>query len=118
MMLDESLFVSGEIHERTIELADGKKHRLYFREVAALEFRRLALAERSNDEDVRVNCVARLIAASLCNEDGSAAITADKAQTLKSGPMNAIFAAVLDVNGEGGQKKVLKPEAKTTSGTS
>lgn len=117
-MLDDSLFVSGKIHERVIELPDGKKHVLHFREVPALEFRRLALAERSADEDVRVNCIARIIAASLCNPDGAPAITVEKAQTLKTVPMNAIFSAVLEVNGQGGQKKDLTPEAKTTSGTS
>lgn len=104
-MLDSTLFVSTNVQERTIKLPDGKKHVLYFKELPAVEFRRFYLASQSADEDVRVFAIAKLIAAALCDSDGKPAITAEKASELKAGPMNAIFEALLDVNGQGEAKK-------------
>jgi hypothetical protein len=46
-----------------------------------------------------------LICASLCNEDGSAAITMEQAMKLNAPAMNAIFEQVLFVNGQGAEKK-------------
>lgn len=117
-MLDDSLFVSATVHERDVELPDGKKHKLYFKEVPATEWRRFAMAERSDDEDARVNSVVILITSSLVNADGTPGITFERASMLKPAPMNAIFSAVLEVNGQGGQKKASKPGAKSASGTS
>jgi hypothetical protein len=74
-MLDKSFFVSTELQEREVELADGSKHVLYFKELPAIEFRRFALAEQSENENVKATSIAKLIAASLCDADGKLAIT-------------------------------------------
>lgn len=97
-MLDESFFVDGIAQKREVELPDGKKHNLYFKEASAIAFRKFRLAEDSTDPDVRAGSISILIAASLCNEDGSAAITIEQAHSLKAAPMAAIFSQVLDVN--------------------
>jgi len=99
-MLDKSLFVSSEVQEKKVKLTDGSEHTLYFKELPAIEFRRFALAEQSNDDDVRATSIAKLIAASLCEADGKPAITFDKALQLKASAMNAIFEAMLEVNGQ------------------
>lgn len=104
-MLDKSLFVSTNVQEREIKLPDGKTHVLYFKELPAIEFRRFYLASQSADEDVRVFAIAKLISAALCDSDGKPAVTPEQASQLKSGPMNLIFEALLDVNGQGEQKK-------------
>lgn len=104
-MIDQSFFVSSTAQKRTVELPDGKKHDLFFKEIPAVEFRRFSLAEQSGDENVRVGSIAKLICVSLCNEDGSPAITFEQAMMLKANAMNAIFAEVLIVNGQGDKKK-------------
>lgn len=118
-MLDESLFVSTKVHERTVELPDGKKHVLYFKELPAVTFRAFQLAEQSDNEDVRAGSMAKLIAASLCEANGKPAITYAKALTLKAGPTNAMVTEILKVNGMGDKaKNSLPPEAKDGSGES
>ena len=104
-MIDQSFFVSSTAQKRTVELPDGKKHDLFFKEIPAVEFRRFSLAEQSGDENVRIGSIAKLICVSLCNEDGSPAVTFEQAMMLKAGAMNAIFAEVLIVNGQGDKKK-------------
>lgn len=99
-MLDKSFFVSAELQEQEVELADGSKHILYFKELPAIEFRRFALAEQSDNENVRATSIAKLIAASLCEADGKSAITFDQALNLKASALNAIFEAMLEVNGQ------------------
>jgi hypothetical protein len=97
-MLDDSLFVSDTIHEKEVELPDGKKHTLYFKELPAIEFRKFSKAELSEDEEVQSSSMARLVVASLCEPDGKPAITLAKAKKLKAGPMNAIISAIMEVN--------------------
>lgn len=104
-MIDSSFFVSTEVQKRTVELPDGQKHELFFKEIPAIDFRRFSLAEQSDNEDVRASSLAKLICASLCNEDGTQAITFEQALNLKASAMNSIFAEVLAVNGQGSKKK-------------
>ncbi len=116
-MLDDSLFVSATVHEREVELPDGKKHKLHFKELPAVEFNRYVIARNSDDDDKRAIAIAPLIVASLVNPDGSKAITIERALQLKPAPMNAIFAVIMEINGQGDKKKDSKPEVTTTSGT-
>jgi len=99
-MLDDALFVSNQVHKKEIELADGTKHTLCFKELSAIEFRKFALAEQSDNDAVKALSIAQIIAASLCDEDGKSALTVEKASMLKPAAMNAIFAAILEVNGQ------------------
>lgn len=104
-MIAQSFFVSGEVHKRAVKLPNGETHDLFFKEIPATEFRRFSLSEQSPDEDVRISSIGKLICASLCNEDGSAAITLEQAMKLNAPAMNAIFEQVLFVNGQGAEKK-------------
>ena len=99
-MLNDAFFVSTQVHEKQVKLADGSEHTLYFKELPAIEFRKFSLAEQSEDEDVKAAALAKLIAASLCEPDGKAAITFNQALMLKADAMNAIFSAMLEVNGQ------------------
>lgn len=103
--LNESLFVSDEVHKRMVKLPDGNEHEMYFREVPATEFRKFQRAEQSDDEEQHVGSMAKLIVASLCEPDGRPALTLKKALTLKAGATKAIFEQVLIVNGYGDQVK-------------
>lgn len=104
-MLDKSFFVSPELFDRTVTLPGGVEHKLKFRQVANVEFRRFGLANNSKDEDERAESIALLIAASLCNEDGSPALTKDEARSLTAPAANALFQAVVDVNNLGATKE-------------
>lgn len=94
----DGFFVSTEVYERKVTLADGSEHVLHFRELPVTEFRRFALAERSQDEDVRVGSLSLLIAASLCQPDGKPAMTFEEASRLKPAVATALFDAALSVS--------------------
>ncbi len=96
--MDESLFVSDAVQVHDVTLADGKVYKLHFKEYSGAAFAQYALAIRSDDPQVRSQAPAILIAASVCNPDGSSALSFTKACTLKPAPMNAIFAKVMEVN--------------------
>ncbi|GAB2913698.1 hypothetical protein [Paralcaligenes ginsengisoli] len=102
-MLDDSLFVSATVHEREVDLPDGKKHTLYFKELPAVEFRKFGLAEKSEDEVRQSEAIFRLVAASLCEPDGAPALTFEKALTLKGPVLNALTKIILEINGSGKQ---------------
>lgn len=104
-MLDKSFFVSTEVREREVELPDGKKHKLYFKELTAADIGRYVNALNSQDEEQQIWANPRLIALSLCNADGTQAVTKEQAINLKPGVVGAILEAVRDVNGLGEQKK-------------
>lgn len=97
-MLDDSLFAGSDLHMRDVEI-DGKTHELWFKELPAVEFIRFHSLTSSADQDVRAGAAAKLIAACVVSPDGKPAMAYEKALTLKTKPLNAIFAAVLEVNG-------------------
>lgn len=97
-MLDDSLFASAALHKRDIDIG-GKTVELWFKELPAVEFIRFHAQTSSDDQDVRAGASARLVASCVVNPDGTQAMTYEKALTLKTKPLNAIFAAVLEVNG-------------------
>lgn len=116
-MLNEALFTSATVHEREITLGDGTKHVLNFREVHAAAFRKLQATSKNEDEQELA--ASKLIAASLCNPDGTDAITVEQAGQLKQGVRFAIAMAIGEVNGIGAHVgKVSPPEEKNGSGTS
>ena len=97
-MLDDSLFAGSDLHKRDVDVG-GVTVELWFKELPAVDFIRFHSLTSSSDEDVRAGAAAKLIAACVVNPDGTAAMSYDKALTLKTKPLNAIFAAVLEVNG-------------------
>lgn len=104
MALPKSFFAATDIQQREVELADGSKHILHFKELPAIEFRKFQMSEASTDDDVRISSIAKLIAASLVDADGKPAVTLKEALQLKGQPANAILSAILDVNGFGTPK--------------
>lgn len=117
MTLNQSLFTSDAVHEREITLGDGTKHVLYFREIPSSEFRKLQTSSKSDDQ--QEIAASKLIARSLCNPDGTDAITQEDAAKLKQGVRFAIALAIGEVNGIGAHVgKTSPPEVTNGSGTS
>lgn len=118
MPLSDALFISEQIHEREVTLADGQKHVLYFKELPAVDFRSYQLAEHSADETVRVTSMPKLVALSVCEPDGKPAMTLERAKMLKPEVMVALFSVILDLNQIGSKaKNSSPPEGKSGSGT-
>lgn len=119
-MLDAAFFISPELHQRPVELPDGSKYTLHFRELAVSQMRAYQLAQQAEDEEVRAGAVAKLIAFSVCEPDGTPALTYEKALTLRPLAANALMAVIYALNGEAGTqaKKPLPSEETAGSGTS
>ncbi|MFW8564849.1 hypothetical protein [Orrella sp. 11846] len=79
-------------------MADGSKHTLHFKELPAGSFRRFALDNDSDNEQVRIDSMARSIVAAVVTPDGKPALTLEQAKKLKVGPMLALFNALQEVN--------------------
>lgn len=104
MSLNESFFVSEELHEKKVQLPDGSEHVLHFRELPAQEFIQYRNEQASDDPEIRKLAVARLIARALVNPDGSPALTDDQAKKLKPAAATALMAAIMEVNSFGAKK--------------
>lgn len=116
-MLDQSFFISSQLHEKEVEMADGSKHTLHFRELPYIDVSRYQAGIHSDNENERAAASAKLVSASLCNPDGSPALTFEQASRLKPSVGTAIFHAAVAVNTPV-KKKPSDPEPKATSGTS
>ena len=99
MPLNESHFISAEVQERTVKMADGTEHVLHFRQLENTAFERFAMHSASADEDVAALASARLLVAGLVEPDGKPALTLDQAVKLKRPVMQRIVRALLEVNG-------------------
>jgi hypothetical protein len=105
MKLAKSLFVSDEVHEKEVTLPNGEVHKLHFKELSAVEFRKFQMAEFSEDDEVKATSMAKLISSSLVDPDGKPALNMTQALKLNSAATNAMIAVILGVNGFGEQKK-------------
>ena len=97
-LLGAENFCSEQVHEREVVLADGKPHKLHFREVPAGIYEMAMTAMRSDDPETRKGGVPRLIAASLCDAKGNPAISAEQAAKLKPGVSLALANAAFEIN--------------------
>lgn len=105
MSLSDKLFVSSDVIERKVALGDGSEETLYFKQIGHEDFNRFLQQRASEDEDVRAGCTAKLIVASLCEPDGTQAISFSKACQLKPLVANEIIKAILEINGVGEKKE-------------
>jgi len=103
--MDPALFIGDKVVERTVELADGSKHVMHFKELPNTAFERYGIWCTSDDEDVQASAQARLVSLGLCEPDGSQAVTPEAASRIKRPVLQAIVAELLDVNGYSKKKK-------------
>lgn len=116
-MMDASLFVSAEVREKKVRLANGAEHVLYFKDLTQAAFSAWQNARKSAEgEDETIRASAEMVAQCLCEKDGTPALTVDDALRLKPAVMLAIRTAILELN-EFVEGKALPPEVKSGSGT-
>lgn len=97
-MLGDTFFVSPSVNKRTVKLADGTEHELYFRKVSSYDYSRFIAHWSHNDPTIKADAALVLVSASLCEADGKPVITVEKARSLKPEALDPMFAAALDVN--------------------
>lgn len=98
MALDSAFFVSEAVHEQVVKLGN-EEHVLHFRELPAVEFIKMQAHLQSVDEDVRAAAMCKIVAKSVCEPDGKRSMTEDQALNLRTDALNALFTAILKVNG-------------------
>lgn len=118
-MLDDAFFASGALVTRAVRLQDGTEHMVHFRELTFAQVRAYQLAEKSEDAQVRAGAIPQMIAASVCNPDGTPGVPYEKAQQLKPQAASALLDAILELNGMAGAaaKKPLPGASGTPSGS-
>ncbi|MFH7495157.1 hypothetical protein RA267_28260, partial [Pseudomonas syringae pv. tagetis] len=82
-LLDPSLFISDDVHERQVKLPDSKEHTFYIREQEAGVLRGFFTGQASDDPDKQAESMARLIAKAICDPEGKPALSLSQAKRLK-----------------------------------
>ena len=108
--LYSAFLTADDVHEREINLG-GKSHKVYFREVPHVVYTRFVRESTSDDPDERDAAAARFVARSLCNPDGTLALTGEDACKLRSSVVNEMVRLIVDVSKAGDAGKGLPPGA-------
>lgn len=117
-LLDPSLFISDDVHEREVKLADGSKHTFYIREQEAGVLRGFFAGQVSEDPDKQAESMARLIAKAICTPDGKPALALAQAKKLKFAVQIALTKAISEVHSYQGKESSHAEEAESGSDTS
>lgn len=117
-LLDSSLFISDDVHEREVMLADGKKHTFYIREQEAGVLRGFFAGQASEDPDKQAESMARLIAKAVCGPDGKPALSLAQALRLKFAVQIALTKEISEVHSYQGKENLPAGEAVNGSGAS
>ncbi|MBA0291029.1 hypothetical protein D7Y39_14530 [Stenotrophomonas maltophilia] len=117
-LLDPSLFISDDVHEREVMLADGKRHTFYIREQEAGVIRGFFAGQASDDPDKQAETMARLIAKSICDSEGKPALTLVQAKRLKFAVQIALTKEISEVHSYQGKETSPDEEAGSGSDTS
>lgn len=93
------LFVQATPFERTVTLADGTEHVLFFRALPAIDFDLLAMQSASQDPEVSKRASARMVVQSLCDKDGKRVLTEEDGDRLTRSVLVQMVEHVMDVSG-------------------
>lgn len=97
--MDKSrILVASAPIERDVTFSDGTVEKCYFKQASGAVWRRWNESERSEDQDVRIHAMQRLIAASLCDADGTLVLTEEEAIQLTVTGINDLFPHVVEVS--------------------
>ena len=96
--MDKSrILVASAPIEREVTFSDGTVEKCYFKQASGAVWRRWNESERSEDQDVRIHAMQRLIAACLCEKDGTPVLTDEEAVGITVEGVNALFPHVVDI---------------------
>lgn len=126
--LPASLFQPAEtVVERTVALADGSSHKLWFRLLPNSVIERYGIHRAARDEEVVAMAPTWLVAQGLCDPQGLPVLSVPEADRLKREVLIRMANEILDVNGFAPPKAPKQegapapngsePEATTGSGT-
>ncbi|WP_414553729.1 hypothetical protein [Stenotrophomonas forensis] len=117
-LLDPSLFISDDVHERHVKLPDGKEHAFYIREQEAGVLRGFFTGQASDDPDKQAESMARLIAKAICDPEGKPALSLSQAKRLKFAVQIVLTKAISEVHSYQGKESSPAEEVESGSDTS
>lgn len=116
------LLIGDAVVEREIEMMDGSKAVMYFRELPNTVFETHAARAASADEKLAASAPAYLVSMALCEPDGKPALNQQQAERIKRPLLVRLLNTIFEVNGmikkkaEAGNASA--PETPSGSGTS
>lgn len=117
-LLDPSLFISDEVHEREVKLADGSTHTFFIREQEGGVLRAFGNGQFSDDPEKQADSLARLIAKAIATPEGKPALTLAQAKRLKFSVQMALGKAISEVHSYQGKGSSQDAEVLSGSDTS
>lgn len=85
------------VTEKPITLSDGSVEKVWFKPVGNADWHAFQVAMRSDDPAACATAMLRLILLSLCEPDGSKALTWDQVNALDEGVSEQFFSAAYEV---------------------
>ena len=113
--LNPALFISAKPIAQTVTMPDGTTEVLHFRQLTKQDVEKFYEERKSDDINVRTVSEQRLIARSLCDEDGNLVMDFEQASLLTAPGVASLLPAVLEVNRAPG--KASTPAEGTTGST-
>lgn len=93
----EKFFVNGDLIAKEVILG-GEKHTLHFKELSAKTFTSVLSLVRSDNEENRFEGIVKLVELSLCNPDGTQAMTAEDVKKLRAAVLYQLFEVAMGIN--------------------
>jgi hypothetical protein len=97
-MKTDKFFTSGGVQEKAVEMADGSVEKLPFKKVGSAEWTRFQAGMASQDAEQMSTAMLRLVWFSLCEPDGSQALTWDQVKQLDQTVLMSMYSAAMAVN--------------------
>lgn len=114
-LLDATLFISEEVHEKKVQLPDGLEHSFFIREQEAGALRAFFSGQASDDPDRQAESMALLIAKAVCDQSGKSVLSLGQAKRLKFAVQIALTKAISEVHSYQGKES--SPGAGVASGS-
>jgi hypothetical protein len=109
--LPAGMFVAPRIEERSIELADGSTHVMWFRTVPNSVMERYVARLNSEDEGVSAQAVSWVLARVMCDAEGNDVLSVEQADLIDRAVARRLFVAAMEVNGFGSAAKAVAAAA-------
>lgn len=116
--MDDSLFISDTVHEKTIKGGNGKPITVWLKELPNTSYIRMQQALNSGDPEAKAAAVVRIVSESVVEPSGEPSMDFAKAQRLKVPVLDQLFTHVMSLSKDEDVGNASPPEEKNGFGTS